>query len=185
MMLTTCRASGAPKGRPQNGMQDLAPEEKQGWISYLRQCAGDKFMYKARQNGTHTLPKLIPHVLLRAACSLFAVIRNRGLFSAAAPGLADISPPPPDASKPRVTIVNRAHHAGRSIVTAPEALDRLQASTDFSSAQLVYMEHKNFREQVHFSSKCLLSCCLPLFTHELHLTCDASSQCVPCGQGCW
>lgn len=48
-----------------------------------------------------------------------------------------------------MTIVNRAHRAGRSIVTAPEALERIQASTAFSSAQLVYMEQKSLREQVH------------------------------------
>ena len=66
-----------------------------------------------------------------------------------ATGLAASSPPPSDAARPRVTIVNRAHRAGRSIVTAPEALERIQASTAFSSSQLVYMEQKSLREQVH------------------------------------
>jgi hypothetical protein len=66
-----------------------------------------------------------------------------------APGLAEASPPPPDASKPRVTIVNRAHRAGRSIVTAPEALERIQASAAaYSGAQLMYMEGRSFRAQV-------------------------------------
>ena len=70
---------------------------------------------------------------------------------AAASGLAADSPPPPDAARPRVTIVNRAHRAGRSIVTAPEALERVQTSTAYSSAQLVYMEQKTLREQVRYS----------------------------------
>ena len=34
-------------------------------------------------------------------------------------------------------------------MTAPEALERIQASTAaYSSAQLMYMEHKSFRAQV-------------------------------------
>jgi hypothetical protein len=73
-----------------------------------------------------------------------------------APGLAEASERPPDATKPRVTIVNRAHRAGRSIVTAPEALEELQAGGAFSSAQLVYMEGRSFGDQVHRPAS---SCC--------------------------
>jgi hypothetical protein len=36
-----CRANGVPGAAAQAGMQDLSPEEKQGWVSCLRGCAGN------------------------------------------------------------------------------------------------------------------------------------------------
>lgn len=76
---------------------------------------------------------------------------------AAATGLAAGSRPPPDADRLRVTIVNRAHRAGRCIVTAPEALERIRASEAFSSTRLVYMEQKTLREQVCSQNVIILS----------------------------
>ena len=85
-----------------------------------------------------------------ASCTLSVGRRVRVVEAchATAPGLAASSPPLLDAARPRVTIVNRAHRAGRSIVTAPEALERIRPSEAYSSTQLVYMEQKTLREQV-------------------------------------
>ena len=86
---------------------------------------------------------------LSALLRMVSPASARACSCVTAPGLAEASPPPPDASKPRVTIVNRVHRAGRSIVTAPEALEQIQASAAaYSSAQLLYMEGKSFRTQV-------------------------------------
>lgn len=65
-------------------------------------------------------------------------------------GLDANSPPPPDAAAPRITIVNRAHSAGRSIVTAAEAVDKLRVREvpATQNVQLKYMEGRSFHEQV-------------------------------------
>jgi hypothetical protein len=35
-----CRANGVPGAKGQAGMRDLSPAEVQGWVSYVRLCAG-------------------------------------------------------------------------------------------------------------------------------------------------
>jgi hypothetical protein len=64
-------------------------------------------------------------------------------------GLDATSPAPPDASVPRISIINRAHKAGRSIVTAAEALDKLRLRHEpaTSNVQLAYTEGRTFHEQ--------------------------------------
>lgn len=65
-------------------------------------------------------------------------------------GLNATSPPPPNRTAPRISIVNRAYKAGRSIVTAAETLDKIR-SRDIPATQnieLTYMEGKSFQEQV-------------------------------------
>ena len=68
-------------------------------------------------------------------------------------GLVETSALPPKPAAPRITIANRAHKAGRSIVTAAEVVDELKAR-DVPATQNVkvtYMGGKSFPDQVmHF-----------------------------------
>lgn len=144
-------------------MRDLSQKQKRGWVRYMRQCTGAYGSALLPCRGWSAVDGKASHVLCRLLHAHHQQLSSQGVsdtlttcFAAclqpmnpADTGLAADSPPPPDAVRPRVTIVNRAHRAGRSIVTAPEALERIQASAAFSGAQLVYMEQRSLHEQVH------------------------------------